>query len=68
RLTGLPASTGTADGPWVGNEPDTSAFETDAPADDTGTATSGSSSSGFGLSWITAGLLALGLLLRRRRF
>ena len=74
RLTGLSApagAAGTEDGPWVGNEPDTSAFETDAPTDtDTDTPASGSSSSssGFGLSWITAGLLALGLLLRRRRF
>jgi len=69
RLTGLSASTGTADGPWVGNEPDTSAFEPVAPVDPgTTTTTSDGGSSGFGLSWITAGLLGLGLLLRRRRF
>jgi hypothetical protein len=69
RLTGIAAPAGTADGPWVGNEPDTSAFESDAPADtDTTTTSSDGGSSGFGLSWITAGLLALGLLLRRRRF
>jgi hypothetical protein len=69
RLTGLSASTDTADGPWVGNEPDTSAFEPVAPVDPgTTTTTSDGGSSGFGLSWITAGLLGLGLLLRRRRF
>jgi MYXO-CTERM domain-containing protein len=69
RLTGLPASAGTADGPWVGNEPDTSAFEPDATVDPgTTTTSSDGGSSGFSLSWITAALLALGLLLRRRRF
>ena len=71
RLTGLAATEGapgTEDGPWVANPADASAFEPDAPTDTDTPASGGSSSSGFGLSWITAGLLALGLLLRRRRF
>jgi len=57
---------GTEDGPWVANPADASAFEPDAPIN-TDTPASGGSS-GFSLSWITASLLALGLLLRRRRF
>ena len=71
RLTGLsaPAGAGNEDGPWVANPADASAFEPDVPVVDPDTpASGGSSSSGFSLSWITAGLLALGLLLRRRRF
>jgi hypothetical protein len=70
RLTGLSAAgAGTEDGPWVANPADATAFEPDAPAvTDTPTTSSDGGSSGFGLSWITAGLLALGLLLRRRRF
>jgi MYXO-CTERM domain-containing protein len=67
RLTGLSASTGTADGPWVGNEPDTSAFETEAPADDTDTTTSSGGGGSSSLGWITVGLLGLGLLFRRKR-
>lgn len=68
RLTGMSAAgAGTEDGPWVANPADATAFEPD-PAD-TGTTTTSSDggSSGFSLSWITAGLLAFGLLLRRRR-
>ena len=79
RLTGqsiadagvVSGATGTADGPWVANPADATAFEPDAPADtdtDTTTTNSDGGSSGFSLSLITAGLLALGLLLRRRRF
>ena len=74
RLTGLSApagAAGTEDGPWVANPADATAFEPDATVDpDPGTTTTSSDggSSGFGLSWITAGLLALGLLLRSRRF
>jgi hypothetical protein len=71
RLTGLSAdagSPGTEDGPWVANPADASAFEADETTDPDATAASGGGSSGFSLSWITASLLALGLLLRRRRF
>ena len=74
RLTGLSApagAAGTEDGPWVANPADATAFESPDATVDPGTTTTTSSdggSSGFGLSWITACLLGLGLLLRRRRF
>jgi len=69
RLTGIAASgTGTEAGPWVGNEPDTSAFDTHDSSDtDTTTTSSDGGSSGFSLGWITVGLLGLGLLFRRKR-
>ena len=61
---------GTANGDWVTN-PAEALPVPDVPVDPVdpdAPAASGGSSSGFGLSWITAGLLGLGLLLRRRRF
>ena len=78
RLTGQSIATagitagdiGTADGNWVTN-PATALPVPDVPVDPVdpdAPVTSGGGSSGFSLSWITAGLLALGLLLRRRRF
>ncbi len=63
-----PTDPGVADGPWVANPlPGNNDFFDDLPvnADEyTGTSKDGL----FGFSWITAGLVGLGLLLRRRRF
>lgn len=72
RLTGQSVAAGapgTEDGPWVATPADATAFEPDASVDtDTSTTSSDGGSSGSSLSWMTAGLLALGLLLRRKRF
>jgi len=69
RLTGLSAAgAGTEDGPWVANPADASAFEPDTTTDPVTPVASDGGSSGFALSWITAGLLGLGLLFRRKRF
>ena len=62
---------GVADGDWATTRPaDASDFDPIAPTDPATTPTTSSDggSSGFSLSWITAGLLVFGLLLRRRRF
>ena len=62
---------GVADGDWATTLPaDASDFDPIAPDDPATTPTTSSDggSSGFSLGWITLGLLALGLLLRRRRF